>query len=230
MSMRYWLDTSDGAAIPPPDSAPAGLSELSDASSCNARATARASRPAAPSDNRSAVRPVDGLTPPDGQSPHPGPVRSQTTPPRLNPAAFRPVIVRATCYRAEAPGYLALHASIRRHRGPAAARACWRCGRRARVWSCIAAPGDRIRGVSGSGAPAWYSPDPDDYRPACSRCAAVDDREHAEARRAFAHLALSLIPRRERSTASPVPTVPPEPAPLALFTLDPTNSTRWEMP
>lgn len=228
MSARYWLDTSDPRPIPPRDSAPLAVSTLAEAVTCNPRATVRANRPAALAETRSAVRLSDALTPSDEQLPHPDPVRSLTPPPRLNPAAFLGIVTLATRYSLAQPGYLALHARIRRERGPASARACWRCGRRARVWSCIAAPGDRIRGVSGSGAPAWYSLDPDDYRPACGTCAALDDREHAEARRAGAHLALSPIPRRERSTAPP-PT-PSEPGPPALFHPDPTDPTNWRMP
>lgn len=139
------------------------------------------------------------------------------------------MVTLATRYSLAQPGYLALHARIRRQRGPASARACWRCGRRARVWSCIAPPGDRIRGVSGSAAPAWYSLNPDDYRPACNRCAALDDREHTEARRAVAHLALSPIPKRRRAPAPAPPPTAPEPQPPALFTLDPTAPTHWEM-
>lgn len=228
MSARYWLDTSDGGPILPRDSASVGSVALAEADACNARATVRASRALAPAEPRSAVRLSDGLNSSDGQLPHPGSVRSQTAPPRLNPAAFLGVVTLATRYSLAQPGYLALHARIRRQRGPASARACWRCGRRARVWSCIAPPGDRIRGVSGSGAPAWYSLDPDAYRPACSRCAALDDREHAEARRAVAHLTLSPIPKRRRAPAPPL--TAPVPEPPALFTLDPTDPTHWEMP
>ncbi len=228
MSARYWLSTSDDGPILPRDSAPVGGVALAEAGSCHPRAIVRASRADDAADSRSAVRLSDGLNRSDGQLPHPGPIRSQTAPPRLNPAAFLGVVTLATRYSLAQPGYVALHARIRRDRGPASARACWRCGRRARVWSCIAPHGDRIRGVSGSGAPAWYSLDPDDYRPACSRCAALDDREHADARRAVAHLAVSPIPRRERSTAPPARTTPPEPEPL--FTSDPTDPTRWEMP
>lgn len=228
MSARYWLDTSDPRPFLPRDYAPVAAVALAEGATCHPRAIVRRNRAEAEAESRSAVRPVDALTPSDGQLPHPGPVRSLTPPPRLNPAAFLAVVVRATCYRAETPGYLALHARIRRERGPASARACWRCGRRARVWSCVAPHGDRIRGVSGSGAPAWYSLDPEDYRPACGPCAAADDREHAEARRAAAHLALSPIPRRERSTAPPPTT--PEPEPPALFAPDPTDPNHWRMP
>jgi hypothetical protein len=226
MRARYWLSTSDPRPILPRDSAPVGGVALAEAGSCHPRAIVRASRPAEPGDSRSAVRLSDGLNPSDGQLPHPGPVRSLATPPRLNPGAFLAVVTLATTYAAT-PTYATMHARIRRDRGPASARACWRCGRRARVWSCVAPHGDRIRGVSGSDAPAWYSLNPDDYRPACSRCAALDDREHADARRAVAHLALSPIPRRERSTAPPAPTSPPEPE--ALFASDPTDPTRWSL-
>lgn len=227
MSARYWLSTSDPRPILPRDSAPVGGVALAEDGSCHPRAIVRASRADDTADSRSAVRPSDGLNPSDGQLPHPGPVRSLTAPPRLNPGMLRRTVTLATAY-AEMPTYATMHARIRRTRGPASARACWRCGRRARVWSCIAPHGDRIRGVSGSGAPAWYSLDPDDYRPACGRCAAADDREHADARRAVAHLAVSPIPRRERSTAPPPPL--PEPEPPALFAPDPTDPTRWEMP
>lgn len=212
MSMRYWLDTSDDGAVLPHDSTDVAASRCSEADPCNARATVRGKRPSDGGEIRSAVRPSDGLTPSDGQLPHPGPVRSLTAPPRLNPTAFAAVVTLATRYSLTAPGYLALHARIRRERGPASARACWRCGRRARVWSCTAPPGDRIRGVSGSGSPAWYSLDPEAYRPACSRCAALDDREHADARRATAHLAVSPLPKRPDRAPAPPPTAPEPPA------------------
>ena len=227
MSARYWLDTSTRTAILPRDYAPRGVVALSEAVSCNPRATVRASAAIVPADSRSAVRPVDGLTPSDGPLPHPSPERLLTAPPHLDPAAFRHVVHLATAYAAT-PTYATMHARLRRDRGPASQRACWRCGRRARVWSCVAAPADRVRGVSGSGAAAWYSLDPEAYRPACGPCAAADDREHAEARRAVAHLALSPVPRRERSTA-PSPTTP-APEPPALFDLDPTDPTTWRMP
>lgn len=226
MNSRYWLSTSDPTPILPRDSAPVGGVTLAEADSCHARAIVRTSRANDAADSRSAVRLSDGLNPSDGQLPHSGPVRSQTAPPRLNPGMLRRTVTLATAY-AEMPTYATMHARIRRTRGPASSRACWRCGRRARVWSCIAPHGDRIRGVSGSAAPAWYSLDPDDYRPACGPCAAADDREHTEARRAAAHLALSPIPRRERSTAPPPRTAPPEPE--ALFASDPTDPTRWSL-
>lgn len=173
-----------------------------------------------------AVRPSEGLNPAGGPPPLPGAVAAFAPGPRADCDAFRALVRSVTTYAAEAT-YSGVHQTLRRRRGPASERACWRCGRRARVWSCVAVPDDRRRGVSNSGAAVWYSTDPSDYQPACGVCAARDDREHAEARRAAAGLGVTPLRKTER----PMRTRPePEPMPEPLFDLNASAPSGWSLP
>lgn len=175
---------------------------------------------------RAAVRPSDALRAPDGQSPHPGPVRSLTASRLADRGALRRLVALATAYAAEVPTYGAVHARLRRVRGSAAGLPCFRCGRRSTGWACTAPNGDRVTGTNSERRRVSYSLDLADYSPACDLCRAATDAEHAAERRAVTGLALTPIRKPERAPrARPEPAAAPEP----LFTLDAADPTGWSL-
>lgn len=129
-----------------------------------------------------------------------------------------------TCY-ALAPTYRQTHNRLTRERGPASARPCHWCGRRAAEWACLCDHAAVVTGTNASGKPVTFDPDPAGYVPACRPCHRAHDAARAAARRS----PLAITPRPARSTPA---RVSPEPAPEreSLFAADPTDPTRWEMP
>lgn len=173
-----------------------------------------------------AVSCADAMTVPDGSSCGPGSVVALAPPRLLEPEALRRLVVRATSYAADVPTYGAVHARLRRARGSAVGLPCFRCGRRSTGWACLASDGDRVTGTNSERRRVSYSPDIADYSPACDRCRAATDAEHAAERRAVAGLALSPIRKPKR----PVRVVPePKPEPEPLFGLDATDPTGWSL-
>lgn len=125
---------------------------------------------------------------------------------------------------AEPPTYRAVHARIRRERGPANARACAMCGRRAAVWACTSGCSD-LTGTNARGAVVHYSADPSAYEPACRRCARRADVDEGRARRGLPPLPPLTDPL---ARSKPEPTS--EPVPLFAFDAAPEPRRYWASP
>lgn len=145
-------------------------------------------------------------------------------PARTSQALQRPRSVAAlTCY-ALAPTYRQTHARITRERGPASARACHWCGRRAAEWACLCEHSAVITGTNASGRPVTFDPDPAGYVPACRRCHRSHDAARTAARRS--PLVLTAKPARPKPPHIVRESIP-EPEPL--FATDPSDSTAWSI-
>lgn len=136
----------------------------------------------------------------------------------------RPRSVAAlTCY-ALAPTYRQTHARITPERGPASARACHWCGRRAAEWACLCEHSAVITGTNASGRPVTFDPDPAGYVPACRRCHRSHDAARTAARRS--PLVLTAKPAQPKPRRVARESIP---EPEALFATDPTDSTAWSI-
>ncbi len=150
--------------------------------------------------------------------------RSGDCPALTSQALQRPRSVAAlTCY-ALAPTYRQTHARITRERGPASARACHWCGRRADEWACLCEHSAVMTGTNASGRPVTFDPDPAGYVPACRRCHRLHDAARTAARRS--PLALTAKPARPKPPRVVRESIP---EPELLFATDPTDSTTWSI-
>lgn len=134
-------------------------------------------------------------------------------------------VVALTCY-ALTPTYRQTHARLTRERGPASARPCHWCGRRAEEWACLCDHAAVVTGTNSSGKPVTFDPDPAGYVPACRRC----HRAHDAARAADRRSPLAIAPRRTRATPARAAVAERAPEPEPLFGADPTQPTGWSIP
>lgn len=128
---------------------------------------------------------------------------------------------------AEPPTYAAVHNALHRRRGPASARACVICGRRAQEWACFPCDdADVIEGTNTDGRRVTYVANLDGFAPLCRTHHREHDAERARRRRDLAHLAVAPLPpkppgRRRIGTPS-MSSLPAAPAPEPLFEFDGT--------
>lgn len=127
---------------------------------------------------------------------------------------------------AEPPTYAAVHNALHRRRGPASARACVICGRRAQEWACFPCDdADVIEGTNADGRRVTYVADLDGFAPLCRTHHREHDAERARRRRDLAHLAVAPLPSKtpRRCCAA---RATPTPATSPLFDLDPDGTIR----